>query len=185
MILADYIAIAIVVLLGAAGAALGFGKGLRFLTKGIFGVILSVIVSGLLMGAVLSIPAVQDLMARFVAYLTAQDNGFCRFLLIIRIEYIAVGVAVFSLIQLARIIAVTLIERVMEVDHPVIKIVNKLLGTALAVVAMVSLALVTLQVVFLATGAEGSQTFLFLQGSFFRLDYVYLHNPLGTYITLP
>ena len=44
MILADWIAIAVVAAFILIGALVGFGKGLKFFTGGIFGIIISILV---------------------------------------------------------------------------------------------------------------------------------------------
>ena len=47
MVLADWIAIGIVVVFIALGALIGFGSGLKFFTSGIFGIIIGVVVCAL------------------------------------------------------------------------------------------------------------------------------------------
>ena len=76
MILADWIAIAVVAAFILIGALVGFGKGLKFFTGGIFGIIISILVCYLVGGLVLEIPFVHDILEKFIQALT-DKNKFC------------------------------------------------------------------------------------------------------------
>ncbi len=181
MILVDYIAIGLVLLFGTIGTIVGFGKGLKFFTKGIVGILISVIVCYFLLGIVLNFGFVQKLTLRFVDYLGSEDNAFCKFLLTVRIEIIAVAVALFVLVQILRKLIVLLIVKVMETDNAIIKVINKTLGAVLNVAILIVLALIVMQITYFAIGEQGSVWF---EGSFFRLDVVYLNNPLTSIIKI-
>ena len=179
MILADYIAIGSFVLFGIVGAFIGFGKGLEVLTKGIFGIIISVVATYFLLGMVLSISFVQDFMLRINELLLAKGNGFCTFLVTIKFEVIVVAILLFVIMQILRKVVVLIISRVLESDNTVMKVVNKTMGALLSVTLMIGLALIVMQIVYFTSGTQASGWF---KGSFFRLDYIYLHNPLTSLI---
>lgn len=181
MILADYIAIGLVLLFGTIGTIVGFGKGLKFFTKGIIGILISVVVCYFLLGIVLNFGFVQKLTLRFVDYLGCKDNAFCKFLLTIRIEIIAVAVALFVLVQILRKLIVLLIAKVMETDNAIIKVINKTFGAVLSIAILIGLALIVMQITYFVIGERGSVWF---EGSFFRLDVVYLNNPLTSIINI-
>lgn len=179
MILADYIAIGSFVLFGIVGAFIGFGKGLEVLTKGVFGIIISVIATYFLLGMVLSISFVQDFMMKINELLLAKGNGFCTFLVTVKFEVIVVAVLLFVIMQILRKVVVLIISRVMESDNTAMKVINKTLGALLSVTLMVGLSLIVMQIVYFSSGAQGGS---WLEGSFFRLDYLYMHNPLTSLI---
>ena len=64
MIVADWVAIGVVVASLGLGALIGFGKGLKFFTSGIFGFIIGVVICALVGTVFLDVPFVADLLAK-------------------------------------------------------------------------------------------------------------------------
>lgn len=178
MILIDYITIGLLALFCVLGYAMGFGKQLRLLTKGIKGVIISIFVCYILFGAVVNLNIVQDLLSMFREMLINKNNAFCNFLLNIRIEIICAAVSLFLVVQILRKIIVAIISKTMESENTAIKILNKLFGVILSIALLLGLSLIALQITALAVGTGDNSVTEFLRGSFFGLDSIYLNNPL-------
>lgn len=179
MLVIDIVAIALVAVFFLLGLGMGFGRGLKFLTGGIFGKIISVVVCYFLFGIVLSWGFVQDLLASFVNALTENGSGICEFLLTIRIEMIVFAIALFVIVQLLRILIVNIVQSVMEIDSVVMRVINKILGVALFLAALIVLALIVFQIIAWISGTEGG-FYQSLQGSIFGLDSVFKNNPLNS-----
>lgn len=106
---------------------------------------------------------------------------FCDFLLTIRIEMITVAVLLFVIVTIVRKIIVSIISNIAEIDHPIFRVINKVLGTLLSITAFVIVFLIVLHIGFMISGANGAFA-MYFKNSFFRLDEVYLHNPLSSII---
>jgi hypothetical protein len=177
MLTVDYVAIGSVLLFGFIGAWLGFGKGLKVLTKGIGGVAISVVICYFLFGMVTSLSFIQDLMKSLTDFLNTEGNTFCTLLVNIRIDIIAVAALLFVLVQIIRKMIVSVISTGLESDNVFVKAINKTLGVVLAVAVLIVLCLIVMQISSLLAGENG-EIYSITQGSFFRLDYVYRNNPL-------
>ena len=175
MVLADYIFIAGLLLFIILGLALGFGKQLSILTKGIFGIIISVVICYFVFWLVYNIPFVQSLLAQFKESLAATDKPIVKFLLTIRIDIIVYAVALFIVVTIVRIIVVLIIKNVMEIDTPVMKVINKVLGLILGIAVFIVLGLIVMQIMYLSGDGTVPEK---MTGSFFRLDVIYVNNPL-------
>jgi uncharacterized membrane protein required for colicin V production len=178
MLIADYVAVGLILVCAIVGWLLGFGKQLKILTSGVAGVIISCVFCYFLIGIVTALPFVETGMQKFVGFLTAKGNGFCDFLINIRIEVICTAVILFAVVQILRMIIVAIIAKGLESENKVVMVINKSLGILLAVVVCVILCLIAMQISSLAVGVEKNVFYQSLQGTFFRLDYVYLNNPL-------
>ncbi|MBO4472256.1 MAG: hypothetical protein J5765_00465 [Clostridia bacterium] len=183
MVTADFIFIAAAIGFGILGLFMGFGRLLKWLTGGLRGVLISIVVCYLIFGFVLNLGFVQTLLARFKESLAASDSGIVRFLATIRIEVIVLAVVLFALVQIARKIIVVLLERVLESDNVVMKAINKTFGVVLAFAIFIGLALIAGQI-FYATNGETGELYESLKGSFFHLDELYLANPMTSIIKL-
>ena len=64
MLMVDWIALGIIVVFAAIGALIGFGRGLKFLTGGIFGIIISVVLCYIFGSMILGVPFVNDLLTK-------------------------------------------------------------------------------------------------------------------------
>ena len=126
MITADVIVIIALLLCLMLGSLMGFGKGLRLFTGGVFGRIISVVICYFLFGIVLSWGFVQDLLARFTAMLAEKDTWICNLLLQIRIDMIVFGAVLFLVVQILRHLVVHIVAGVFEIDNKAIRIINKI-----------------------------------------------------------
>ena len=179
MVIADWIFIAGILVFAGLGAFLGFGKQLELLTKGVFGIIVSVIICYFVFGLVYNIPIVQNLLLKFKEALAATEKPFVNFLFKIRIDIIAYAVVLFLVVSALRLVIVYILKNVMEVDSKPIRIANKTLGVILGIAVFISIGLIVMQIVFFASDGAVPEP---LQGSLFRLDRLYEHNPLAAQI---
>lgn len=179
MIIADWIALGVILFSFIFGLAFGFGKGLKFFTKGIFGIIISVFVCYCLGGLILQFGFIQELLNKFVDVLQGK-GGFCDFLIKIHIEVVVYYVVLFILVQIARIIIVSVIKNVVEIDNIFFKLVNKLLGMALFFGVFVLLTLFVFQLVDWVGGQSAADMADWLSGSVFKLDKLFESNPLNS-----
>lgn len=174
----DWIAIGVLVLTLALGLLLGFGKILKMFTGGIFGIIISLVVTYFCLGIVASWGFVQDLMAKLLTAMENANNSIVDFLITIGIEKIILAVGLFIIVQVLRIIIVNVIKSIVEVNNPVIKVINRMLGVVLLLAIMCMIALLVFHVIALVGGASAENFQLKLSGSVFKLDWVYENNPL-------
>lgn len=177
MVAADWIAIVAVLVICALGALLGFGKGLKFFTDGIFGIIISIIVCYCIGGLILDLKFVQEILNKFTGALT-DKNGFCNFLLKIHIDIIVYYIVLFIIVQLARILIVLILKNIVESNNKVFKTINRVLGAIFLLVVAALLALLVFQIIYWIGGSTAAGVRLKLDGSFFKLDKLFEHNPL-------
>lgn len=174
----DWIAIGALVLTLALGLLLGFGKILKMFTGGIFGILISLVVTYFCLGIVASWGFVQDLMAKLLTAMQNANNSIVDFLIKIGIEKIILAVGLFIVVQVLRVIIVNIIKSAVEVDNPVIKAINRILGVILLLGIVCMIALLVFHIVALVGGASAENFRLKLSGSVFKLDWVYEHNPM-------
>ena len=179
MITADVIVLVALLICIVLGAFMGFGKGLRLFTGGIFGRIISVVICYFLFGIVLSWGFVQDLLLKFTTMLAEQDSWICNLLLKIRIDMIVFAVVLFIVVQILRSIVVHIIAGVMEVDNKFISVINKIMGVVLLLAFTVIFALIVFQIIAWVSGTDGA-FYESLQGSAFGLDKIFTDNPLNS-----
>ncbi|MBP5467282.1 MAG: hypothetical protein J6Y43_06960 [Clostridia bacterium] len=179
MITADVIAIITLAACILLGAALGFGKGLRFITGGIFGKIISIVICYFLFGIVLSFGFVQDLLLKFTTALSENGSWICNLLLNIRIDLIVFAIALFIVVQILRKIVVRIIANVMEMDNKVLSVINRLLGVVLLAAFAAMITLIVFQIIAWISGTDGA-FFNNLQDSAFGLDKLFVNNPLNS-----
>ena len=177
MVAADWIAIVAVLVIGALGALLGFGKGLKFFTDGIFGIIISIIVCYCIGGLILDLKFVQEILNKITGALT-DKNGFCNFLLKIHIDIIVYYIVLFIIVQLARILIVLILKNIVESNNKVFKTINRVLGAIFLLAVAALLALLIFQIIYWIGGSTAAGVRLKLDGSFFKLDKLFEHNPL-------
>lgn len=165
--------IIIAVALAVLGIALGFGKTLKFFTKGIFGIIISVFVCATFGGMIAGIPAV----AEWIASVNAKMGEGWSFLATIHLGTIIYYVVLFFVVQILRIIIVKCVAGVFEINVLPMRIVNKLLGMVLMVAAILLLTLLVLAL--FRIGEDTS----FVQGILQKIDgtflgTLYYNNPV-------
>ncbi len=179
MIGADYLAIGGACLFAVLGAALGFGRSLRVLNKGLVGRAITLVITYFLLGIIISMEQTKSAQANFVEYLQAQNNAFCNFLIKIRIEIVLTAVCVFIAVMLVQLLVVNVLAGILESQTGGIKLLNSILGVLLGVAGFIALVIIVLEVSYLVGGgAEGAMAEN-LKGSFFGLDKIYLDNPLS------
>ena len=179
MLVADYIAIGALVVFALLGFLVGFGKGLKFFTSGIFGVIISVFVTYLLFGLVYDLSFVKELLDKFNNWLREQgDVG--TFFADIYTDRIVLAVAIFIIVQIVRVIIVKIIKSIVEIDNVVFKIINKTLGLVFFVAVLAALVLIVFQII-AWIGGETAQNFANqLKDSVIGLDWLFENNPLNS-----
>ena len=181
MITIDYIAIGVGLFALVSGLIMGFGKVLKFITDGFLGKIFSLIICYFLYGIVLKMPFIQDLLLRLVTVLSQKENLICNLLITIRIDLIALAVALFIVVLLINKLVVGVIKKIFETDNKVMRVINKTLGLILMCAFIAVLALVVLQILFLIQGVDGG-VFAFLNGSKLGIDKLYVSNPLNSIV---
>ena len=179
MITADLIVLVALLICIVLGAFMGFGKGLRLFTGGVFGRIISVVICYFLFGIVLSWSFVQDLLLRFTTMLAEKDTWICNLLLQIRIDMIVFGAVLFLAVQILRHLVVHIIAGVFEIDNKAIRIINKILGVVLFLAFAVIFTLIIFQIIAWISGTDGG-FYESLQGSVFGLDKIFTDNPLNS-----
>lgn len=180
--IADWIAIGIVAVAALLGAIFGFGKVLKFYTSGIFGIIISVFICYCIGGIILQWQFVTDLLEKFASLWAGKEGFWFDFLTRIHVEVIVYYICLFIVIQIARIIIVQVLKRIVEVKNVVMKVINRVLGAALLVVMTILFALLVLQIIHWVGGSTSDALLSQLEGSVFKLDVVYLNNPLSALI---
>ncbi len=182
MITADYVAIILFLALIILGAWIGFGKGLELITRGFVGSAISVVGCYFVYGIILDWAFVQSLLAKFVEFMQAQENGFCDFLISIRVDMIVFFAVLFLIVQLIRKLAIAIIKNFFEMDILVMRLINKVLGVALALFVLFSITLIVFQIITWAGEDSVSAVLEVFKGSVFGLDKLFLNNPLNSII---
>ena len=168
MILADWIALAMVVVFLALGALIGFGKGLKFFTSGIFGIVISVLICALIGTVFLDVGFVGDLLGKL-----AENWAHIEFLKTIHLEVITYYVIMFVIVQIARIIVVVVIKQILESENILMKIVNKSLGAVFFLGLGFLIVMLIVKIIGWVGGDTAMNLYNGLAGSVFRLDVVF------------
>lgn len=177
MLLADWIFIGLIAFFCLLGIIFGFGKGLKFFTTGLFGILIAVLICYTLGGLIYNIGFIQSLLGSLVTAVEGA-GGFGEFLLLIRIELIVYYVALFVIVMILRAIIVAIVKNVVESRNVVMKIINKTLGMAFFVCLFLLVALIAFQIIAAIGGATSESVLANLKDSFFKLDIVFQNNPL-------
>lgn len=176
MIIADWVAVGAVALFILFGLLAGFGKGLKFFTGGIFGVIISVFVCYCLGGLILKLQFVQDLLDKFRdVWAGGKAAGVLNK---IHLDLIVYYIALFIVIQIIRVIVVAVLKHLLEIDMVVFKIINKILGALFFLAILIFLTLTVFQIISWVGGETARDFEKLLEGSFFKLDKLFENNPL-------
>lgn len=172
----DWIILALILVFCILGMLFGFGKGLKFFTRGIIGFIISIFICYALGGIIYNIGFVAKALDSFRNSL-AGKNGFCNFLLKIQIDIIVYYVALFIVVTILRIILVHIIKRFFEIENVVLIIINKFFGVVLFVAAFFVLLLLVFFVIGLIGGTTELNFYAKLAESKIGLDWLYEYNP--------
>lgn len=168
MIIADWVALGLMVLFLALGAFLGFGKGLKFFTGGIFGFAIGVIVCVLLGTVFLDVPFVRDLLDKL-----AENWKDIEFLNTIHLDVVIYYVVLFLVVQLIRILIVWLLKSVLESQNGFVKFINRTLGAVFFLAIGVLLVLLIVRIVGWVGGDTALDLYYNLKGSALKLDKLY------------
>lgn len=179
MLTADYIVLGLLAVFVLIGAVVGFGKGLKFFTSGIFGVIISVFVCYLIFGLVLNWGFVNDLLERFRNWLYEQGS-VGTFFADIYIDKVVLAIVLFIIIQIVRMIIVKILKSIFETENILFKVINKIFGAVFFAAVFVALLLFVFQI-FTWIGGDTAANFLSnFEGSALLLDKLFLNNPLNS-----
>ena len=179
MITGDVVFLIAILVALLLGVLVGFGKGLKFVTGGTIGKIISVVVCYFLFGVVLNWSFVQVWLNWFTNLLANDGSWICNALLSIRIDLIAFAVVLFIVVQILRRIIVAIISGVLSIKKPVIKAINRFLGVILFIAFFAMIALIVFQIAMWTSGTENG-IYKAIEGSIFGLDKVYLGNPINS-----
>ncbi len=179
MTTADVVLIIVLLVSVFLGLILGFGKGLKIITSGILGKIISIVVCYFLFGVVLNMGFVKNLLDELITALKENGNGICNLLIKIRIDLIILAVALFFIVQILRKVIVSIIKDFFEIDKKPIRVINKVLGVTLFIIVNIILVLTIMQVSAWIGGTDGA-VYRFLEGSKFGLDKLFINNPLNS-----
>lgn len=124
----DWIFLAVLLGIAVLGSFLGFGKILKFVTGGIIGIIISIVLCYCFGGMILEIPFVDQILKDLASH-WAHIEWLCT----IHLEIIIYYIVLFIIITLLRIIIVRILKGIAETDVLVMRIINKVLGAALLV----------------------------------------------------
>lgn len=172
MIIADWVMLGIIAVVIILGLVAGFSGGLKFFTGGIFGVIISIIVTYFLMGVVNSWQFVIDLFAKLNGAMSFSEN--VEYI----IDQIILAVVLFIIVQILRIIVVKLIAGLFEINNVIVRVINRVLGIVVIAAVVAILGLLAFQIIYWVGGQTAEQVAEGLNGSVFGLDWIYEHNPL-------
>jgi len=96
----------------------------------------------------------------------------------IGIEKIILAIAMFKIVQIARIIIVAIIKGIVETNNVVMRAINKFFGMVLMLAVVVMVTLILFQIVAWVGGSSAESLRNYLTGAF-RLEWVFDHNPLN------
>ena len=179
MVVADWLALGILVGAGVLGLLLGFGKCLKIFTGGVVGIIISVFVSYFLFGVVGDWTFVKALMEKLHTAMVNANNGFVNFLMTIGVEKIILAVGVFVVVQLIRILLVSVVKGIFEMNNNVMRAINKSLGFLFMVAVAIMISLLIFHVAAWIGGSSADNMRNFLTGAF-KLNWVFDNNPLNS-----
>lgn len=177
MLTADIIVLAGSLLFALIGLIIGFGKGLKFFTGGIFGIIISIFVCYVIYGLVLDWDFVRNLLDRFNEWLQGQGS-VGTFFADIHVDRIVLAVVLFVIVQIIRVIIVKIIKGIVEINMLGFRIINRILGMAFMFAVALAILLVVFQIVAWVGGDTAANFAAKLDGSVFRLDALFENNPL-------
>lgn len=178
MVLADWIFIGGILGCLTIGALIGFGRGLKFFTRGIIGFAISLFVCYTFGGIVLDFPFVTHLMTGL-----ASKWAHIEWLTKIHPEIVIYYIVLFAVVSLLRILIVRIFAHVMETDIFVIKVINKVGGALLFTAAGLLITLFAFQII-AWIGGEAAEDFMMKIAGSTIVKPVYESNPLVRLVEL-
>lgn len=177
MIGADWIFLAVLLAVTLFGALVGLGKGLKVITGGIFGIIISILLCYLFGGAILAFPFVQSLLGKFASLWA--DSWFR----VVHFEIILYYIILFIITCILRKLLVFVVKNIMESKNIVMKIINKV-GGAILFVALAFLIMFFIFQIIAWIGGETEAEFLSSLAGSSILRPLYDSNPLATIVEM-
>lgn len=177
MVTADWVILIGALVFLVLGWLVGFGKGLKFFTKGIFGIIISVFFCYVFGGMILKLSFIQKILDAFIGAIT-DKGSFCDFLINIHIDIILYYIVLFIVAQLVRLVIVLILGSVVEIDNVVMKIINRTLGLIFFFGVFFILTLFAFQIVAWIGGDTAEDFVAHLSRGKLGLGSLYNHNPL-------
>lgn len=184
MITADIVVLSSFGICSLMGLILGFGKGLKIFTSGIFGILISLFLCYCFGGMILNLSFVQDLLHDFSSLWEGKEGAFYTFLENSRMELVLYYIVLFFIAQVLRVLLVKLIQGFVEADVMAVKILNRSLGLVLFVLIFIFVLLLVFQVISLISSDTERNFLSNLSGSIFRLEDIYHNNPLNGLLKL-
>jgi hypothetical protein len=166
------------------GYALGFGKVLKFITGGVIGVIISIIICVMFGGIIANIPFVSDMIVRGNAYF----GGYAEILAKINVATWIYYVVLFIVLQIVRVIIVKIIAKAFTPQNKNSKfygarnVINKVFGLLLLGAGCVFFIYLVMAVLALFTDVESVKTMLDTMKNSGKTSVFYLmysHNPIN------
>ena len=180
----DILIIGLTIVFCIFGMLFGFGKGLKFFTGGILGVIISIFICYALGGVIIRISFVQNWLNNFREMLAGKHNTFCDILNTIHIDIVLYYVILFIAVTIIRIIIVRLIKSFVEIENIVLIAINKILGIVLFVGAFIMMVLLVFWVISLIGGSTAEKFVQTVSQSKIGLNRLYENNPFMTIIKI-
>ena len=178
----DILIIGLIVVFCIFGMLFGFGKGLKFFTGGILGIIISIFICYALGGVIIRISFVQNGLNNFRAMLAGKNNAFCDILNAIHIDIIIYYIILFIVVTIIRIIIVRIIKSFVEIENIALIAINKIMGIVLFVGAFIMILLLVFWIISMIGGTTAEKFALTVSHSKIGLNKLYLNNPFMTII---
>jgi hypothetical protein len=155
------------------GAIIGMSRVVKIMTSGVFGLIISILCCYSIGQMFMSIPAIAEL----VAYVHTRAIEAWELFKFINVGIIAYYVGMFLIIQIARKLTVAIFKRIMEAKLPIVRFLNRALGSLSAVAFAFIGVLVFFAVVQIIIDSETGRSFLDWLGSGF-MRRIFDANPI-------
>ena len=173
----DYIVLGILIISILIGLIFGLSKRIRKSSFGIVSILLALITTYSIVCVLLTIPQFKSFLDRINIRMLEVNNPFLDFLVTIKINLIVLMFVVLIIVLLVKRFVLNRISDLLELDNKFSKILNRVLGVIYSVVLSAAVVLIVFQIVFLVKGTSGT-IYDSIQGSVFKMDYVYENNPI-------
>ncbi len=173
----DYIVLGILILSILIGLIFGLSKRIRKSSFGIVSILFALITTYSIVCVLLTIPQITNLLDSINVRMLEVGNPFLDFLVSIKINLIVLMFVILIIVLLVKHFIVNRISDLLELDNKFSKILNRVLGVIYSVLFSAVIVLIVFQIVFLVKGTSGA-LYDNIQGSVFKMDYVYENNPI-------
>ncbi len=173
----DYIVFGILIISILIGLIFGLSKRIRKSSFGIVSILLALITTYSIVCVLLTIPQFKSFLDGINIRMLEKNNPFLDFLVNIKVNLIILMLIVLVLVLLVKRFVLNRISDLLELDNKVSKILNRVLGVIYSVVLSAAVILIVFQIIFLVKGTSGT-IYDSIQGSVFKMDYVYENNPI-------